>query len=188
MKLLYFDLETTGLSWTENGIHQLSGCVEIDGEVKEYFNFNVAPNPRLAISDEALAVAHKTREQVMAYPPMGEVYKQFTALLAKYVDKFDKKDKFFLVGYNNASFDNQFLRNWFTQNNDTFFGSWFWPNSLDVFILATQKLLSIRNTMPDFKLKTACTFAGITVDETKLHDATYDIELTRQLYKIVTTP
>ena len=186
MKLLFFDLETTGLSWHENGIHQISGCVEIDGEVKEHFNFNVAPNPRLKIEDAALAVAHKTREQVVAYPPMAEVYKQFVALLAKYVDKFDTSDKFFLVGFNNASFDNQFLRNWFAQNGDKYFGSWFWANSLDVFILATQKLLHKRSIMLDFKLKTACAHAGIIVDETKLHDASYDIELTRALYRAAT--
>ena len=42
------------------------------------------------------------------------------------LEKFDKKDKFFLVGYNNASFDNQFFRAFFVQNNDMYFGSYFW--------------------------------------------------------------
>jgi len=185
MKFLFFDLETTGLSCNENGIHQISGCVEVDGEVKENFNYSVAPNPTLKISDEALAISNKTREEVQAYPPMNQVYKQFIDLLGKYVDKYDKKDKFFLIGYNNSSFDNQFLRNWFIQNNDKYFGSWFWPNTLDVYVLATQKLLHERNDMQDFKLKTVCKKLGIEVDELKLHDANYDIELTRKLYKIV---
>ena len=39
IKLLFFDLETTGLSSTENGIHQISGCIEIDGMEKEVFDF-----------------------------------------------------------------------------------------------------------------------------------------------------
>ena len=33
-----------------------------------------------------------------------------------------------------ASFDNQFLRQWFADNGDQYFGSWFWPNTLDVYI------------------------------------------------------
>jgi len=183
MKLIFFDLETTGLNYEKNGIHQISGCVEINGEEKEFFNFNVAPNPRLEISEEALLVSNKTKEEVMAYPAMAIVFKQFTDLLSKYVDKYNKTDKFFLVGYNNNSFDNQFLRSWFLQNGDKFFGSWFWTNTLDVFVLASQKLLKKRAEMPDFKLNTVCQFMGIEVDGSKLHDASYDIELTRELYK-----
>jgi len=186
-KLIFFDLETTGLNPEQNGIHQISGCIEIDGEEKECFDFKVAPNPKLDISDEALKVCNKTKEEVMAYPSMDIIYKQFVSLLEKYVDKYDKTDKFFLVGYNNSSFDNQFLRNWFIQNNDKYFGSWFWPNTLDTYILATQKLLEERSKMIDFKLNTVCSFVGIEIDESKLHDAIYDIELTRKLYKIITS-
>jgi len=182
MKLLFFDLETTGLSSIEHGIHQISGCIEIDGEIKESFNFNVAPNPQLKISDEALLVSNRTREEVMSYPPMNQIHNEFINLLGKYVDKFDKTDKFFLVGYNNNSFDNQFLRNWFSQNNDKFFGSWFWSNTLDVLVLATQKLLKERANLIDFRLETVCKYVGIEVDPSKLHDASYDIELTRGLY------
>ena len=184
-KLVFFDLETAGLNPNENGIHQISGCIEINEEEKECFDFKVAPNPKLAISDEALKISGKTREEVLAYPPMEKIYKQFVDLLEKYVDKYDKKDKFFLVGYNNSSFDNQFLRNWFIQNNDKYFGSWFWPNTLDVYVLATQKLLDKRKDMPDFKLPTVCAEVGIPVDESRLHDAIYDIELTRKLYQII---
>lgn len=129
MKLLFFDLETTGTNPGRNGIHQISGQVVIDGIVKESFDFHVQPNPKAAIEDEALAVAGVTREQIAKYPAMGTVYRQFVAMLGKYVDKYNSKDKFFLVGYNNAAFDNQFLRGFFLQNNDKFFGSWFWANS-----------------------------------------------------------
>lgn len=113
MKLLFFDLETTGTNPGRNGIHQISGQVVIDGIVKEQFDFHVQPNPKAAIEDEALAVAGVTREQIAQYPAMGTVYRQFVAMLGKYVDKYNSKDKFFLVGYNNAAFDNQFLRGFF---------------------------------------------------------------------------
>ena len=113
MKLLFFDLETTGTNPGKHGIHQISGQIVIDGIVKESFDFHVQPNPKAIIEDEALAVAGVTREQIAQYPPMATVYAQFIAMLGKYVDKFNKKDKFFLVGYNNAAFDNQFLRGFF---------------------------------------------------------------------------
>lgn len=113
MKLVFFDLETTGTNPGKHGIHQISGQIVIDGVIKETFDFHVQPNPRAMIEDEALKVGGVTREQILAYPPMQQVYQEFVAMLGKYVDKFNKKDKFFLVGYNNAAFDNQFLRGFF---------------------------------------------------------------------------
>ena len=116
MKVVFFDLETTGTLVNKHGIHQISGMIVIDGEVKETFDFKVQPNPKAEIVQEALDVAGVTKEQILSYPAMGYVYGQFTAILNKYVDKYNKQDKFFLAGYNNASFDNQFLRAWFLQN------------------------------------------------------------------------
>ena len=107
-------------------------------------------------------------------------------MLGRHVNKFDKKDKFFLVGFNSSSFDNAFFRAFFVQNNDNYFGSWFWSSTIDVMILAGQFLMKVRHLMTDFKLKTVAGTLGINVDETRLHDAYYDIELTRNIYKIVT--
>lgn len=185
MKLLFFDLETTGTNPARNGIHQISGQIVIDGKKVEDFDFHVQPNPKAVIEEQALSVAGVTREQVLAYPSMGEVYKQLVAMLGKYVDKFNKKDKFFLVGYNNAAFDNQFLRGFFLQNGDNYFGSWFWANSIDVMVLASHHLASRRHEMENFKLATVAKFMGINVDDAALHDAFYDIYLTREIYKLM---
>jgi len=182
MKFLFFDLETTGVNPGKNGIHQISGMIEIDGVEKERFNFHVQPNPKAVIEEQALSVAGVTREQVMAYPSMRDVYNQFVTMLGKYVDKYDKQDKFFLVGYNNASFDNQFLRGFFLQNGDNYFGSWFWSNSIDVMVLASHHLASRRHEMENFKLATVAKFMGINVDDEALHDAFYDIHLTKEVY------
>lgn len=186
MKIIYFDLETTGVMHWKNGIHQISGIIEIDGNIVEEFDFNVQPNPAAIIDDKALEIGGVTKEQVMAYPPMGHIYGNLLILLSKYVDKFNKNDKFFLVGYNNASFDNQFLRAFFVQNNDNYFGSWFWSSSMDVMVLASEFLKHRRAEMLDFKLKTVARKIGIEVKEESLHNATYDIMLTREIYKHIT--
>lgn len=182
MKILFFDLETTGTLVNRHGIHQISGKVVIDGNEVESFNFHVQPNPNAQIEQEALNVAGVTAEQIKAYPPMGEIYDKFVNMLSKYVDKYNKRDKFFLAGYNNASFDNQFLRAWFIQNGDKYFGSWFWSNAIDVMVLATPYLAENRHQMENFKQGTVAKTLGIVVDDTRLHDALYDIEICKQIY------
>lgn len=151
--------------------------------MKEEFNFHVKPNPACVIEDEALDVSGVTLEQINAYPDMNVVYNQIKTMLSKYVNRYNKYDKFFLVGYNNAPFDNQFFRAFFVQNNDNYFGSYFWSSAIDVMVLAANHLKSTRHTMEDFKLKTVANTLGVTVDESKLYDALYDIYLTRAIYR-----
>lgn len=182
MKLLFFDLETTGTDSKTHGIHQLSGAVVINGDIKEKFNLHVQPHPGAIIDPSALEVADVTKEQIMAYPSMAIVYSQFVNILSKYVDRYDKSDKFFLVGYNNAPFDNQFLREWFGHNGDKYFGSWFWANSIDVMVMATPFLADVRSQMKNFRQGTVAKVLGIPVDDTKLHDALYDIEICKAIY------
>lgn len=182
MKIIFFDLETTGLYENKHGIHQISGAVVINGAVVERFNFRVRPFEGAAIEQSALEVGGVTVEQIMAYPPMEQVYRQFTEMLGRYVDKYNKSDKFFLAGYNNAHFDNQFLRAWFSQNGDKYFGSWFWSNTIDVMVMATPYLASKRAEMPNFKQATVAKALGFNVDENRLHDAEYDIQLCMDIY------
>lgn len=87
--------------------------------------------------------------------------------------------------HNNASFDNQFLRAWFLQNGDKYFGSWFWSNCLDIMVLATPYLAEKRSQMENFKQGTVAKTLGIEVDDTKLHDAMYDINVCMAIYNIV---
>lgn len=56
-KLLFFDLETTGVKFWRNGIHQIGGIVDIDGQEAERFDIRLAPNPAATIEQEALDVA-----------------------------------------------------------------------------------------------------------------------------------
>ena len=187
MKKLFFDLETTGLDYKTNAIHQFSGCIELDGTIIESFNFKIKPFEGAVIVPKALETSNVTEEQIMAYPPAEEVFAEFMRMLSRYVKKFDKKDKMFLVGYNNAAFDNAFLREFYVRHQkDDYFNSWFWGNTIDVMVLASEYLADVRVGMENFKLMSTARAVGIEIDESKLHDAEYDIELTRNIYRIVT--
>lgn len=184
-KLFFYDLETTGTNPGRNGIHQISGEIVIDGKSVETFDFKVQPNPKAQIEDAALAVGGVTREQIMAYPPMGQVYTQLVTMLAKYVNKYDKTDKFHLVGYNNRGFDDNFFRGFFLQNGDNYFGSWFWADSIDVLVLASTFLADRRAELPNFKLATVADFLGIDTTAGKLHDASFDIYVTKAVFDFI---
>lgn len=184
-KLFFYDLETTGTNPGRNGIHQISGEIVIDGKSLETFDFKAQPNPKAQIEDAALAVGGVTREQIMAYPPMGQVYTKLVTMLAKYVNKYDKTDKFHLVGYNNRGFDENFFRGFFLQNGDNYFGSWFWADSIDVLVLASTFLADRRAELPNFKLATVADFLGIDTTAGKLHDASFDIYVTKAVFDFI---
>lgn len=182
MKAFFFDLETTGLDHWRHGIHQISGCIEIDGVAEQGFNYKVRPHGKAKIEEAALAVSGVTKEQIEKYTGMIQVYEALVDMLGDYVDKFSKTDKFHTIGYNNASFDNQFLREFFKQNGDKYFGSWFWSAPIDVMVLAAEHLKEDRPLMKDFKLATVARQFGVDVKDASLHDAAYDIYLTREIY------
>lgn len=186
IKKLFFDLETTGVDERKNSIHQMSGWIEMDDEIVDKFDWNVRPHPKARIDEEALEVGNVTEEQIQSYAPMEEIYARLIKLLGKHIDKYNSKDKMFLVGFNNRSFDDKFFRKFFEYNNDPYFGSWFWSHSIDVMVLASEDLIKERTKMKNFKLATVAKQYGIEVDSDKLHDSNYDLELTRDIYRSIT--
>jgi DNA polymerase-3 subunit epsilon len=184
MKQVFIDVETTGVNHWQHSVHQISGGVYIDNELKESFDFKIKPHEKGKIEDEALAIGGLKLEDVMAYPHRSESYAQLTKILSKYVKKFDRQDKFFFCAYN-AHFDNAFVRAFFKQCGDNYFGSYFWSNNIDVMVLAAEYLKNERASMPNFKLMTVAKHLGIEIEEEKAHDGFYDIEITKKVYDIV---
>jgi DNA polymerase-3 subunit epsilon len=194
-KLVFIDVETTGVDPQRNGLTQISGCVQIGNQVMESFDYFVRPYAHDEIEDAALDVTGIDRRQFL--PPEhpdflavpGQefedphfIYARMVVMFGKYVSQYDKTDKFQFVGYNAHSFDMPFMRRFWEKNNDRFFGSWFWYPCLDVMLVWAQILQTTRSELTNFKLATVARHCGIKVDESRLHDSQYDIELTRDLW------
>jgi len=183
---IFYDVETTGTDPRKHSIHQLSGLIEVNGEIVEKFNIKSRPHERALYEPAALRICGKTEEELKAYHSMHIAHSSFKKMLSKYIDQYDPSNKAYLIGFNNRAFDDIFLRMWFELCGDNFIGSWFYNNTLDTLVLATEYLIPRRIDMPSFKLKRVAKELGIEVNEEALHDASYDVVLTRQIYRIVT--
>lgn len=182
MKYLFCDLETSGLDPSRHAVIQLAGLIDIDGEVVEEFDFRMQPFPGQTLSNESLEINGVTLEQMKKFPKPMVVYNELMAVFNKHVSRFDKTDKFFLVGYN-SNFDDTFLRQYFKNCGDDFYGSFIWWPTIDIAPFAMEFLKEERAKFPDFKLGTVASAIGIEVDRTKTHNALYDSHLARKIYR-----
>lgn len=196
MKKVFIDVETTGLSDWRNSIHQLAGLIEIDGSVVDKFNYYIRPRRedeqyRYAKSgkdtwETAFSFKTITIEQVLNNEfSQAEAYEDFTALLAKHVDKFDKADKAYFLAYN-SPFDNGFVRNFFKQNGDNYFGSWF--HNPDICVMrevGRQSMEGLIPPPPSFKQEAVLEHLGFATDRMEEHDAWVDVQACYSIYKKV---
>ena len=186
MKVLYFDVETTGVDVNHYHITQLSGIIEIDGVVKEEFNFFLRPPKGAVIDPEALTVTGKTLQEVTSYPDRYLAYRDFTDMLSKYVEKYKKgktaQDKFYPCAYN-GYFDLQFLNKLFLEFDDHYLGTWQNWQLIDPLPVVRMLSFSGNFLFDNHKLSTVCQIFGISIDA---HDALSDIRATRDLTKVIT--
>lgn len=188
MKLLFLDTETTGLNPQTAAIHQLAGMVVINGTIKESFNYRIRPHEGAEIKEAALEVSGVNSQMLSLYTSSGTQLAHFTALLSRYVNQYDKTDKFYPVGFNSRAFDEPFLRNWFLVNGNNYYGSFFWQIGFDVMVLAAHHLRHGLPAMPNFRLPTVAAEMGVPVQANRLHDALYDVELTKAIYDRLQEP
>ncbi len=176
-KVIYFDTETTGINPRSHAIIQLSGIIEIDNVIKEEFNFKIAPFDNDLIDEKALQVNNYTKEQIKAFKAPRLAFDEIEKLLDKYINRYDKNDKFYPAGYN-IRFDIEFLKNFFEKNFNLYFGSYFNYRAIDGLYLA--HFLDYINyfNLPNYKLITVCDYYGIKL---QAHDAMNDIRATREL-------
>jgi len=189
MKLLYLDLETTGVDRQNCAIHEVAAIMEIDGKIVDKIHLKMAPFKGAVIEQGAIEHAKLDPELIQTYPDQREQFNKFITFLDKHCDRFDKIDKMFVTGYN-VNFDTDFIRMWFSRNTNSFYGSYFWSSNIDVMVLAAEFLRDIRSMMENFKLATVYgafeTLGLLTpIDKTKAHAAMFDIIITIKIYQLL---
>ncbi|WP_410207450.1 exonuclease domain-containing protein [Fusobacterium sp.] len=180
MKILFIDTETGGLDSKRSALIQLSGVIRVDKKDVETFNYFIKPFKGAEVSEEALAVQKRTKEDFndSKFQSEEEVYRDFIKLLDKYIDKYDRNDKFVVAGYN-VSFDVRFLQEFFKRNNDNYLYSYLSKMELDPFrYIPFLQLCGKLPILPNNKLETWCSHFGIELDA---HDSLNDIIATKDL-------
>lgn len=178
IKILWFDVETTGLSPVVNGIIQLAGLIEIGNNIVDDFNIKMNVHDIDVIEQSALDVHGIKREEISTFKAAYIAHNEFKNILSKHCDKYSKTDKFFPAGYN-CKFDIDFLAQWFLKCNDTFLGSWLNWKWIDPLALINILCLQGKIVLPNHKLETVANYFNI---ELKAHDAISDIMATREIY------
>ena len=179
-KIIFIDTETGGVNPEKAALIQLSGIIRIHKKDVEKFNFYIKPFENSEVNEKALEVQGRTLEELKTdkYVEEKEVYKQFINLLDKYIDKYDRTDKFIVAGYN-VRFDVDILKAFFQRHGNNFLFSYLDSSMLDP--LYSIRLLQIAEVLPvleNNKLETWCKHFGI---ELKAHDSLEDIEATKKL-------
>jgi len=184
-KVLYIDTETTGLSSISNGLTEVACIIVIDDVEVDKFLLQINTSTykkEVDFDDYALNLTNKSIEDIHSYPDSSRQFEVFLNQVGKYIDKFDKADKFQISGYN-VSFDIGFIQSWFHDNDNKFYGSYFSYKDLDVFAMVKHfKHLGLIDT-PDDKLLTICEHFNIPLDA---HNALDDIIATKKLDEILT--
>ena len=103
-KIIYLDTETGSTNPRNTCLLQLSGAIEIDWKLKEKFNIFISPFEHDPEITKEATEKHGINEETIRLNPKKfidplQAYRQFQELLKKYVDPFNKTDKFILSTY-----------------------------------------------------------------------------------------
>ena len=181
-KVIYIDVETTGLDPLVHGLIQVAAIVVVDGKKIDEIEFKVDPHSykrgACEISQEAMGINGKTVEEISTYPASNRSYTRFLRFLDKHINKYNKQDKPEVAGYN-TRFDMAFIQEWFEDNNNDYCWSYF-KGDLDVLALVRHLVFCGLIDTENHQLPTMCKEFKIKLDA---HDALSDIKATRKLHK-----
>jgi DNA polymerase-3 subunit epsilon len=212
-RVFLYDLETTGvlcrpglnpytnkIQEAPNAIHQIAIRIIIDDVIDSVYNFKIKPFPGAVIDPKALEVGGIKDSDFLtdAYKDERIVYNELIEILQKKykINPYEKAktNKFHLAGFNIRSFDDHFFREFFRRNHrdkfgnldgKDYFGSWFWSDSIDALVLASNYLQNERGKIEEFNLKAVAEALGIKVDAAQTHEGSYDVHLTHEILKIL---
>ncbi|MCH7590238.1 3'-5' exonuclease [PVC group bacterium] len=178
MKKIWVDCETTGLEPGAHALIQLAGIIEIDGEVVEEFDYQLRPLKGQMINPKALAVSGVTLEEITAYRDSHVSYVEFLGLLEKYIDRFDKSDKFLWIGQN-PRFDYGFVEALFNRHENPYLYSFISYHLIDIASIAMALKDAKRIELKSLKLESIAETFDVQFEP---HNALEDARACRKIY------
>lgn len=183
MKMIFFDLETTGVDFKESAVIQIGAILDIDGEEVDNIDIKLKPHDGATIESDALRVTGVTMEDLMENPERVSPRDGYIKFLefCRFPKQVFAKDRILASGYNALGFDMPMFINLGQRAGDHYsYAKFHWP-VIDVAAIAAGHLAKSRHTMKNFKLMTVAERLGISTDG-QAHDALFDVRVTRSIY------
>jgi DNA polymerase-3 subunit epsilon len=183
MKIVFFDVETTGVDIENSAIIQIGAILDIDGEEVDNIDIKIRPHDGASVSQEALNVTGITMEDLLENPERispKEAYRKFLNFCG-FPPQVYANNRILASGYNAMGFDMPMFINLGRRAGDQYsYAKFHWP-VIDVAAIAAGHLAKSRHTMKNFKLMTVAERLGISTDG-QAHDALFDVRVTRGIY------
>lgn len=181
MKIIWIDVECGGLDPRLHDITEISGIIDIDGSPVEEFQLLLQPSMKQRVSLEALTLQGRTLDEVMSHPlTQREGREELIKIMGRYVDKYDRADKFIWAGQK-PTFDMDFLQHMWRTQGDPYFGAWFDHHPLDLMaLIVALRQRGYYRDMVNLKLASIC--AAVGVELRNAHNALEDVRATRAAF------
>lgn len=182
-KILWVDLETTGLDNNECAIVQIAALLENEeGKIVDSFVEWVKPHRTARIDEDALEVIGKTREE-LDEGIEGKVFmNEFIDFLGRHIDRYNSYEKLVFAGYN-VKFDLDFLAKFFKRNGYDYFFGFVYGMPFDVgSMVMLGRIFGVidSDNLNKNSLEAVCRYLDVKLN--KKHDALDDIRAVRSVY------
>ncbi len=174
---IYFDLETTGFHGLTDDLIEIymikeSPTGQILGDVHIYLN------PGIPLPQHIINITKITNEMLADKS-------RFTDQFMTLVDFISPTD--ILIGHNAISFDLVFLNNQFKKHNiqDPSGNIFQFCNVVEDTMVMARAIDKVDKYTKGYKLIDLANKFNFDIDESKFHGAKYDVEITKELYKIL---
>lgn len=189
--VMIYDLETSGLDPFRNAIMQISACMVEMNQTKgivplEAIDLKIRPRDGKRIDSKTLEMQRISEADLMERQTDIEAFEKFVAFINRHNERYNKHDKITLCGFGNSTFHTRFLRNWFDDNCDNFFGAFFRPEEIDIKSIAALSCVNKRPYLRSLDLGTVAGIYGIPFDKNKTYDSRYDLSVICKLFGKVT--
>ena len=176
---IYFDLETTGFNGLTDDIIEIYMVKESPtGQTLD--DLHIYLNPGKPLPQHIINITKITNNMLWNKP-----------IFSSQVDKLIKfiKPSDILIGHNAINFDFVFLNNQFKKHNiqDSSDNIFQLTNIVEDTMVIARLIDNVKKCTKGYKLIDLANRFNLNIDITKFHGAKYDVEITRELYKLLKT-